>query len=78
MRDFKPINAHGKKMPAARVREQLFQIFVEDTETGQDIAVAPRMSRTALEPLVEKINRAIIAGKETAWSNPRLVPVKPL
>lgn len=77
--DFKPMNAHGKRMPKAPTRklEQLFQVFVEDRETGEEIAIAPRMSRRALEPLVEKINRTAIANPQSWARNARLVPVQP-
>lgn len=77
IRDFNPINGNGKRMPTAKAREQLYQLYVE-TRDGEQIAIAPRMSRRALEPLMERINVEIISGREKAWSNPCLVPVKPL
>lgn len=56
--------------------EQLYQVFVEDTGTGKEIPIAPRMSKDALEPLVEMINRTAVANPKSWARHARLVPVK--
>lgn len=53
----------------------LHQVFVE-TRKGRVIAVGPKQSdRSACETLIAEINRHIINGTETLWSNPHIVSV---
>lgn len=72
-KDFNPINLNRHDRRAARkVREPLFQCFVENRD-GALIAVGPRMMKQACEQFITAINLKIGDGKEKDWSNPHIV-----
>lgn len=76
MKNFSPINKHGRKAKASRKpHDPLFGVMVEDVETGELKRVGPAMVQTCAERFIAAINAQISLGKERAWSNPHLVRV---
>ena len=65
-------NRHQRR--ALAKRDALHQVFVE-TRKGRVLAIGPKTGRQPCEMLVVAINKAIIDGTETLWSNPHIVSV---
>ncbi len=57
--------------------ETLTQVLVEDTQTGRQIPVGPKMNRKASEGLCQAINIEILKGRERAWAHPTIVSAVP-
>ncbi len=53
----------------------LYQLFIERTSDGRPQAVSPAMDEGVIRSLCSRVNKEIIAGRETAWSNPTVVKV---
>jgi hypothetical protein len=76
MKDFNPINRHGRKAKASRKpHDPLYGVMVEEVQTGQVRRVGPAMAQLVAERFIVAINTQIALGKERNWSNPHLVRV---
>ena len=80
MKDFRPINAHGRSMRPPGVkrnatpRPALWQVRVE-TEEGDVIPVFPKFEKSVAADLMAALSKAIIDGKIKGWRHPHLVKV---
>jgi len=57
-------------------REQLYQVWAEETATGRLIPVPafPRMGKEAVDMFAETIRSLIACGKLKTYANPQVVP----
>lgn len=78
--DYRPFNklpeaeqrAQLKTLLKKTIRPALYQVRVEDVNKG-DIAVGPKCSERVATAFAYAISTFIKSGKETVWSNPRVV-----
>jgi hypothetical protein len=54
------------------LRQALYQVHVEQRD-GSEIPIGPKMLKQYAEQLCFEIQKQIVAGTETFWSNPHLV-----
>ena len=56
-------------------REPLYQVWAEDTETGQLVVVPyfPRIAQAVAEEWVGLMNQAISSGKLKKYANPKAI-----
>ena len=57
-------------------REQLFEVWAEETETGKLVQVPffPRIGQESAEEFAGLMRKMIAEGKEKRYSNPQTVP----
>ena len=59
------------------VRELLYQVCAENTQTGQLMVIPcfPKVSKTAATILADTVANMIACGKEKRFANPRALPI---
>lgn len=76
---FNPINPWGRAAKArgmpdgwkSPLNEPLFQVFVDDRESGR-LAIGPKMIRSIADEFHSAVNLAIKSGRIRGWANPHL------
>jgi len=58
-----------------KTKPSLYQVHVEDTSTGKEIPVGPKMMLPQTEAFCEAINVMIGRALEKTWSNPTIVEI---